>query len=42
MFYMLIDHMFYITMNMFDIMIYMINNLFYVIIIILIYRINMT
>jgi len=40
--YMLIDHMFHITMNMFDIMIYMINNLLYVIIIILIYGIKMT
>jgi hypothetical protein len=39
---MLIDHMFYITMNMFDIIIYMINNLLYVIIIMLIYRIKMT
>jgi len=39
---MLIDHMFYITMNMFDIMIYMINNLLYVIVIMLIYGIKMT
>jgi len=42
MFYMLIDHMFHITMNMFDIMIYMINNLLYIIIIMLIYEIKMT
>jgi len=42
MFYMLIDHMFHITMNIFYIMIYMINNLLYVIIIMLIYGIKMT
>jgi len=41
MFYMLIDHMFHVTMNMFDIMIYMINNLLYVVIIMLIYGIKM-
>ena len=39
MFYMLIDHMFHIIMSMFDIMIYMINNLLYIIIIMLIYGI---
>jgi len=35
------NHMFHIAMNMFDIIIYMINNLLYVIIIILIYGIKM-
>ena len=41
MLHMLIDHMFYIAMNMFDITMSMINNLLYVIIIMLIYGIKM-
>jgi len=41
MFYMFMDHMFYIPMNMFNIMISMINYTIYVIIIILIYGIKM-
>jgi len=42
MLHMLIDHMFYISLNMFDIMTYMINNLLYVITIMLICGIKMT
>jgi hypothetical protein len=42
MLHMLIDHMFHIAMNMFDIIISMINNLFYVIIIMLICGTKMT
>ena len=38
---MLFDHMFHIAINMFDIIISIINNLLYVIIIILIYGIKM-
>ena len=41
MFYMFMDHMFYIPMNMFNIMISMINYIIYVIIIMLIYGIKM-
>ena len=41
MLHMLIDHMFYIAMDMCDIMISMINNLLFVIIIMLIYGIKM-
>ena len=41
MLHMLIDHMFHIAINMFDIMTSMINNFLYVIIIMLIYRIKM-
>jgi len=40
MLHMLIDHIFHIAMNMFDIIISMINNLLYVIIIMLIYGIT--
>jgi hypothetical protein len=39
---MIIDHMFHIVIDMFDIMISMVNNLLYVIIITLIYGIKMT
>jgi hypothetical protein len=39
---MIIDHMFHIVMDMFDIMISMVNNLLYVIIIMLICGIKMT
>jgi hypothetical protein len=39
---MIIDHMVYIVMDMFNIMISMVNNLLYVIIITLIYGIKMT
>jgi len=42
MLHMLIDHMFNIAINMFDIMTSMINNLLYVITIMLIYGIKMT
>jgi len=42
MLHMLIDHMFHISMNMFDIMTYMINNILYVITIMLICGIKMT
>jgi len=41
MLHMLFDHMFHIAMNMYDIIISMINNLLYVIIIMLIYGIKM-
>ena len=41
MFYMFMDHMFYIPKNMFNIMISMINYIIYVIIIMLIYGIKM-
>jgi hypothetical protein len=42
MLHMIIDHMFYIVMDMFDIMISMVNNLLYVIIVTLICGIKMT
>jgi hypothetical protein len=42
MFHLLIDHIFHIAMNIFDIIISMINNLLYFIIIMLIYGIKMT
>ena len=41
MFYMFMDHMFYIPMNMFNIMISMINYIIYVTIVMLIYGIKM-